>query len=529
MAPHPETDLDAERKEELIMEKRLRACRVNIIPRNGGYLHIPPPVNKKPPPPAPSPSAVEKATNPIALRYWNQCMDKAPERKAQEMTQEKESRNNLSTQTHMPPWVSSESYNVNSQTAVKPKSLTPQLQVKVPDITKRVRSESVPRGCQYSRLNVSTEIVHHDDPSPVTERRTIQEKVEVVKVLSTAGSGIKRNNEVKEALGNINRFFSVDKIKRDDAARVANPRHQEVHVPSPVIVDTKPYKEIKEEQIKVSIERTNFQNNSTNRIPKSPQPFRGGRRELSEPRSSNKELKNNQHNLKQNTKINDQTDMNQFMDGLIPELNETQKTQLGLALFNQLSLNIVKDLMAQQIARMSGEDLFSVLNSSSDKAVNMAVPMLFPRTSDDVKLNLVVGCLPKLAPRLKNELFQDTGTQSFPNSNPVNQCLDIRKEDVHVIPRNNICKISVPEIRIDTAEAPDLIVEEVHDVQEENECVRNQTCIITQPEIRIDLAETGLDEDNPGDEKKEWEWEDGEELEYEFYEQDVQRAIATML
>ena len=32
-----------------------------------------------PPPLTPSPEAVEKATNPIALRYWNQCTDKNTE------------------------------------------------------------------------------------------------------------------------------------------------------------------------------------------------------------------------------------------------------------------------------------------------------------------------------------------------------------------------------------------------------------------------------------------------------------------
>jgi hypothetical protein len=39
MAPHPmtEAEIDEERKTELIMEKKLRACRVNIIPRVGNW------------------------------------------------------------------------------------------------------------------------------------------------------------------------------------------------------------------------------------------------------------------------------------------------------------------------------------------------------------------------------------------------------------------------------------------------------------------------------------------------------------
>ena len=42
MPPLPSTDvsdLDEERKKELIMEKKLRACRVNIIPRVNDLFH----------------------------------------------------------------------------------------------------------------------------------------------------------------------------------------------------------------------------------------------------------------------------------------------------------------------------------------------------------------------------------------------------------------------------------------------------------------------------------------------------------
>ena len=38
--PHNDSpDLDEERKKELIMEKKLRACRVNIIQRVSTHLH----------------------------------------------------------------------------------------------------------------------------------------------------------------------------------------------------------------------------------------------------------------------------------------------------------------------------------------------------------------------------------------------------------------------------------------------------------------------------------------------------------
>ena len=46
--------------------------------QSAGYFEEAPkvvraPVVKRPPPPSPSPASVEKASNPIALRYWNQC------------------------------------------------------------------------------------------------------------------------------------------------------------------------------------------------------------------------------------------------------------------------------------------------------------------------------------------------------------------------------------------------------------------------------------------------------------------------
>ena len=93
MAPQPDKDveLDMERKQELIMAKKLRACRVNILPKKDtGFvpevfepkrlpskepLHISmAQAPRKASHGAPSPAAMAAANNPIALRYWNQCL-----------------------------------------------------------------------------------------------------------------------------------------------------------------------------------------------------------------------------------------------------------------------------------------------------------------------------------------------------------------------------------------------------------------------------------------------------------------------
>ena len=60
--------------------------------------------------------------------------------------------------------------------------------------------------------------------SPMMKRHQNNQKVDTV--LSSAGTGIKRENEVKEALGNINRFFTIDKVKKDDAERVSRTRNR---------------------------------------------------------------------------------------------------------------------------------------------------------------------------------------------------------------------------------------------------------------------------------------------------------------
>ena len=139
-----------------------------------------------PPPLTPSPEAVEKATNPIALRHWAQCLDKN---------------------------------------------------------TEAARSQP-----------------------------------EVVRVLSTAGTGVNRDNEVVEARNNINRFITIDKVKKGEVGRVCRSQSQS-RLETPAV---RPYDQVKEEQIKISRDRANFHNRAVNLVAKSPQPFRRG---LSETRS----------------------------------------------------------------------------------------------------------------------------------------------------------------------------------------------------------------------------------------------------
>jgi len=302
MAPLPAMDcvvLDQERKKELLMEKKLRACRVNIIPRERGYClepDIPPPVRKQRTPP-PSPAAIERARNPVALRYWSQCRDQSMER------------------------------------------------VGDYGIDQRSKSEN------------------------------------------------RRENDIKEAVGNINRFVTIDKIRKDDTERNSRPRFRQGKTTVNLQENnSRSYKSIKEEQIKISQGRSDFQNNTANRIPNSPKPYRRG---VSETRIDRQEktcdcMKTRHMNV------------NHMNNEIIPAMNVNEKTKLCLAIIDELPSDVKCALLSHQLSTLSNTTLASVMSSLPDEVISTAMPTLFPRTKDDVKLSLILDSVPKLTKQLRN-------------------------------------------------------------------------------------------------------------------------------
>merc|ERR1719381_8283 len=372
-------ELDEERKQELIMEKKLRACRVSILPKGASYFEQPravlPPPPKKPPPPVISVEAVKKATNPIALRYWNQCSNTS----SGEETPVKVV--HTSSAEEKPPWVTSDaSPPVMSRPEEKPK--LPPKKVSVPNIVGRMgragsmepTSVSGPRQRVQSldRSRLQAPITHHDDPSPMGSPRT-----EVVKVLSTAGTGIHRDNEKKEAVGNINRMFSMVKIKKDDAARVTNAKKRASETEeksNSSFEESRSYQQLKEEQIQKSQQRANFLGGSEQiRIPKSPRPFRDC--------SSKARPEENQCSCK--------------------------KTQ-GKFTSTEIRFNTVMEVLAQQLNIMSGPQMAAVFGGLRNQALNTALPLLLPKTNEDVKMSIVVDSLPLLSTSQKLDMLQES-------------------------------------------------------------------------------------------------------------------------
>lgn len=428
-----------ERKDELIMEKKLRACRVNIIPKTGGYFRegsLPPVVSKKLAPPPVSPKAVEKASNPIALRYWNQCTNSEA---AAEIRQAK-SMDPIPTPSPepLPPKLKKvESRNFDTS------------QLKVPDITRKVGSNPN---------------LHVTKPG---------NKTEVIKILSTAGHGIKRNNEVKEALGNINRFITVDKMKQEDSARIDRDiggkgfEREQVERLSVNEDTTISYHSVKQEEMQRSRQRAKFMTNSENiRLPKSPRPFR----ELSLPRDDYGQncIKCRKISAPSNftTKDSGAVLFSDLKSNMVPKLCQSERTELCLSLFSQLPQSMVDEVMAQQLSSMPGARLAKVVSCADNKAVNTAVPLLFPRTNDDVKMSLIAETLPNISMKEKLNLLAESeqeiecivkGLMSLLAPLSKNRILlSLLDSDPHDDPvstgNDNHPSASLPEIRIEDTE-----------------------------------------------------------------------------
>ena len=72
-------------------------------------------------------------------------------------------------------------------------------------------------------------------------------------------------------------------------------------------------------------------------------------------------------------RIDERTNVSKLADQMIPQLSSMQRNLLGLLFFNELSPNIVDDIVAQQLSMMPGSKLASVL-SSLDPQVQLIRP-----------------------------------------------------------------------------------------------------------------------------------------------------------
>merc|ERR1711970_864486 len=124
----------------------------------------------------------------------------------------------------------------------------------------------------------------------------------------------------------INRFVTIDKIRKDDTERNSRPRFREGKTTVNLQENnSRSYKSIKEEQIKISQGRSDFQNNTANRIPNSPKPYRRG---VSETRIDRQE-----------------------------KTCDCKKTRLCLAIIDELPSDVKCALLSHQLSTLSNTTL----------------------------------------------------------------------------------------------------------------------------------------------------------------------------
>ena len=216
----------------------------------------------------PSPEAVQKASNPIALRYWNQCLEK--------------------------------------------------------------NSDAI-----------------SSSPSPNNENETI------------GGRG------KEEARNKINQYVTVDKIKRSQrilarSASESRLRHDEDRMLRNQ--SSSLYSQVKAEQIKLAENRTEFQNRASHFTGKSPQPFRRGSRET----QSFVPTRNFGGSDKANKNTSSMVNLNDVNQNLIPNLTNTQKTNLVEMLLEDLPTQIGDKFLAERLSSLPCDRLHSVIANISE-------------------------------------------------------------------------------------------------------------------------------------------------------------------
>ena len=319
--------------------------------------------------------AVKKATNPIALRYWNQCSNRNyREETPVEVGQVQKTSDQVLEEK--PPWVTSdlappEPLRREEKPRVAAKKMS------VPNIMGRMgRAGSVGlatssgarqrvQSLDRSR-NQPLVVHHHDNPSPMGSPK-------VVKVVSTPGCGMSvRENERKEAVSNINRMFSMVKIRKADPVQIANPRSPETaeQESRSSFEENQMYQKLKAEEILKSKQRACFMGGSEqNRIPKSPRPFREP-----SPQADPEEKQCSCRERFATTEIPFNT-----VTDLIPKLDPQQATHIGLSLFKRMTEDTVRQVLAHQLNGMTDTQMSAVFAGLSNKVDHIMIYILLTR------------------------------------------------------------------------------------------------------------------------------------------------------
>ena len=140
------------------------------------------------------------------------------------------------------------------------------------------------------------------------------------------------------------------------------------------VASTRPYTQVKEEQIQLAQGRASFHTRSRNTVAKSPQPFRRGQSETRVlPNNTNIINNNSNHsNLTNNTANNSsRVNLNAISQELLPSLTESQKAGLVELLLGQLPPGVGDKIVADRMDKMPDTRLCSAMGHFSQKVLTI--------------------------------------------------------------------------------------------------------------------------------------------------------------
>ena len=139
------------------------------------------------------------------------------------------------------------------------------------------------------------------------------------------------------------------------------------------VASSRPYTQVKEEQIQLAQGRASFHTRSRNTVAKSPQPFRRGQSETRVlPTNTNIISNNNNTNLTNNTANNSsRVNLNAISQELLPSLTESQKAGLVELLLGQLPPGVGDKIVADRMDKMPDTRLCSAVGHLSQKVLTI--------------------------------------------------------------------------------------------------------------------------------------------------------------
>merc|ERR1712013_794068 len=442
MTPHPLKDIDLERKEELIMAKQLRAARVTILPKkiNSSYVE-----RKEPPRPVPQapkiqPKSVAKAQNPIALRYWNQCMSLSTQAEVKPPPQD-ENVSNQSFDPSQPPWAMSDTRlpPYMADTGVNGKKTE---KIRVPNINKQIKYDTTSRRTDWAKI-LAEEEEHLEKHKKFKMNQSQKLQIETPAFLrkqrplnlgnfdNSNGTNCENENVPYRKVNNLKKeneafFEHIKKMKNIDEenklaqntkglkdsscgnsiplknknsqTNMEGPKKEEMRNGDGITnennlsIDTSP--------INKKNKDVTFHQTSKKRITKVDDDLisnkeisvstkqNGIERLGSKPNGGKSQTCSCQHSLTEKQSTDSALDMDQHVNNITQVLSETQKTAVGILCFDKLSPDVKDDLLGRHLSTIHVSELTKLLSLIKEEVLFESLLSILPQSANSVEHSL---------------------------------------------------------------------------------------------------------------------------------------------